>query len=135
MSMQDNLRTAQEFLGKIGSGDSPDEIAGMFGADLDWRIPGDTGVLPWVGHKTGRGNVSDFVRNTQTLMERIRFDVQDILASEDRAVIVGELASRIKSTGKTVETPFAIVLTISGSQITRFLMLENSFAVSAAARP
>jgi ketosteroid isomerase-like protein len=47
-------------------------------------------------------------------------------------VIVGELASRVKSTGQTVETAFA--LTVSGGEITRFRMLEDSFAVSRAAR-
>jgi uncharacterized protein len=49
-------------------------------------------------------------------------------------VIVGELASRVKSTSKTVETAFAFVLTVSGGEITRFRMLEDSFAVSRAAR-
>jgi hypothetical protein len=34
-----------------------------------------------------------------------------------------------------LKAAFAIVLTISGSEITRFLMLEDSFAVSRAARP
>jgi ketosteroid isomerase-like protein len=135
MSQKDNLRIAQEFLGKIGAGASAEEIAGLFSVDLQWDFPGDVGVLPWVKTKSGRGAVSDFVRDTQALMERVRFEVHDILAGEDRAVIVGELATRFKSTGKMVETPFAIVLTVSAGEITRFLMLENSFAVSAAARP
>lgn len=32
------------------------------------------------------------------------------------------------------ETSFAIVLSVAGGQITRFLMLEDSFAVSRVAR-
>jgi len=39
-----------------------------------------------------------------------------------------------KSTGKILETAFAFVLTVSGGKITRFRMLEDSFAVSRAAR-
>jgi ketosteroid isomerase-like protein len=49
-------------------------------------------------------------------------------------VILGSLASKLKRTGKVVTTDFAIVLTISNDQIIRFQMLEDSFAVSRAAR-
>jgi ketosteroid isomerase-like protein len=49
-------------------------------------------------------------------------------------VILGELATTVKRTHRTIEGSFAIVLTISGGRITRFQMLEDSFAVSQAAR-
>ena len=73
-------------------------------------------------------------RQHEALTEPLTFDVDDVMASDVRAVIVGELATRIKATDKVVETAFAIVLTISGDQILRFQMLEDSFAVSLAAR-
>ncbi|MBV6688043.1 nuclear transport factor 2 family protein [Xanthomonas euvesicatoria pv. physalidis] len=134
MSMQNNLAIAQNFLEKIGSGASPEAIAAMFSADLQWHIPGDPSALPWIGRRSGRGAVEAFVRDSGTLMERIPFEVHDLLASNDRAVIVGELASRITASGKLIETPFTIVLTITGNEISHFLMLEDSFAVAAAAR-
>jgi hypothetical protein len=49
-------------------------------------------------------------------------------------VIIGELTTLIKSSGKTVNTQFAIVLTISGDKIKRFQMLEDSFDLSRAVR-
>ena len=76
----------------------------------------------------------DFIRDTRPLIEQLRFDVQDILASVDRAVIVGELTTRISATGKVIESAFALILTVSNGAITRFQMLEDSFAVSRAAR-
>jgi ketosteroid isomerase-like protein len=91
-------------------------------------------ALPWIGHRTGRQAVVDFVSTTRALLEPLSFDVEDIAASDTRAVIVGELASRIRTTDKVVETAFAIILTVAGERITRFQMLENSFAVSLAAR-
>jgi uncharacterized protein len=54
--------------------------------------------------------------------------------SDTRAVIRGKLAARLKTTDKVVEAVFAIILTMSGGRITRFQMLEDSFAVSRAAR-
>jgi hypothetical protein len=72
--------------------------------------------------------------DTRRLIEQLRFDVQDILATDDRAVIVGELATRINATGKIIESAFALILTVSDGEITRFQMLQDSFAVSRAAR-
>lgn len=40
-------------------------------------------------------------------------DVQGILADEDRAVVFGDLASKVNATGKTIESPFALILNVS----------------------
>jgi ketosteroid isomerase-like protein len=51
------------------------------------------------------------------MIERISFEVHDILAGENRAVILGSLASRLKHTGRTINTDFAIVLTAADGEI------------------
>ena len=134
MSQNDTLRLAREFLGRMGSGDEPDEIAKLFSQTMEWEIAGDTGVLPWIGQKSGRAAITDFVNDSRAMIERISFEVRDILAGDDRAVILGSLTSKLKRTGKIVKTDFAIVLTITKREIVRFQMLEDSFAVSQAAR-
>ena len=68
------------------------------------------------------------------LVESLRFDIEGITADNDHAVIFGELASRVRMTGKIIETAFALILKISGGQVVRLQMLEDSFAVSRAAR-
>ncbi len=134
MNSQDNLRLAQRFLEQLGSGASPSDIAALCEPDLDWNIPGDAGVLPWIGHKTGNSAIADFVSDTQTMIERVSLEIHDVLASDARAVVLGHLQSRVTATGKLIDTSFAIVLTFTGDKIARFLMLEDSFAVSKAAR-
>jgi hypothetical protein len=61
------------------------EIAAMLSVDVQFEIQGDVGALPWIGRKTGRTSVADFIRDKRRLIEQLRFDVQDILASDDRA--------------------------------------------------
>jgi len=134
MSHQQNIAIAQRLLQGLGGGQDPAEIAALFGADLVFEIQGDDGVLPWIGRKTGRQAIEEFVRDIRALTEPITFDVEDILASDSRAAIVGALKTRIKATGKTTTAHFAIVLTITGDVVTRFQMLEDSFDVSRAAR-
>ena len=134
MSQDKNIAIAQQLLAGIGEGRAPETIAAMFAEDLRFEIQGDDGVLPWIGHKTGRQAAADFFREIRVLTEPVKFEVEDILGGPNRAVIVGELATRIKSTGKVSNSQFAIVLTISGEQIARFQMLEDSFDLSCAVR-
>ena len=135
MSQQDNILIAQRFLANLGTGAEAGVIALMFSEDVQFDIAGDAGALPWIGRGNGRGAASAFIRDTRVLIEQLRFDVVDILASEHRAAVVGELMTRVKATGKIIESAFVLVLTISGGVVTRFQMLEDSFAVSRAARP
>ena len=76
----------------------------------------------------------DFVRETRAFMEPLSFELRDLLVSDSRVAVLGELASKFISTGKVGKTAFAIVLTIADGQITHFLMLEDSYAVAQAAR-
>ena len=134
MNQNDTLHLAQEFLRRMGSGVEPSEIAKLFSETLEWDIAGDTAALPWIGHKSGRAAITDFVRDSRAMIERISFEVHDILASDNRAAILGSLTSKLKRNGNVVTTDFAIVLTVANGEIVRFQMLEDSFAVSQMAR-
>jgi ketosteroid isomerase-like protein len=134
MSHQQNIAIAQKLLEGIRSGRDPAEIATLFDADVIFEIQGDDGVLPWIGRKTGRQAIAHFIRDIRTLTEPVTFEVEDILASDSRAAIIGALQTRIKATGKIIATQFAIILTITGDVVTRYQMLEDSFDVSKAAR-
>ena len=132
--MQQNIEIARALLDGIASGRDPAEIAAPFAENLSFEIQGDDGVMPWVGRKVGRQAMADFIRDLRELTEPLAFDVEEILASETRAVIVGSLRSRIKTTGRITVSQFAIVLTIAGGIISRFQMLEDSFDLSKAVR-
>jgi ketosteroid isomerase-like protein len=134
MNQEKNIAVATKLLAGMGNGTDPDELAEMFDQDLSFEIQGDEGVLPWIGHKTGRQAAAGFFREIRIQTEPVKFEVDDILGSAERAVIIGELASRSKSSGKVFNTQFAIILTISGETITRFQMLEDSFALSRVVR-
>lgn len=58
--------------------------------------------------------------------------VSDILADGNRVIGLGELASRIRETGKLIETEFAFDFTVEDGQVIRFRMFEDSFAVAQA---
>lgn len=134
MHRQRNIEIARSLLEGIGQGRDPEEIATPFAEDLVFEVQGDADAMPWIGQQTGRRAMVDFLRDLRALTEPLAFDVDDILASDERAAIVGALQTRIKATGKVMASQFAIVLTIDNGIVTRFQMLEDSFALSRAAR-
>ena len=135
MADHPNIIIARRLLQGIADGHDPDEVAALFAPDVLFEIPGDEGVLPWIGHSTGREAVASFLRDQRALTEPVSFEVDDILVSDARVAIVGRLEVRIKKTGRLAASAFAIVLTIAGGAVTCFQMLEDSFDVSKAARP
>lgn len=132
--MNQNAAVAKTFLDAIARAHDPDDIAKLFDERLLFEIQGDPSAFPWIGQRTGRRAIVDFLQDVRRLTERLSFDVEDILVSESRAAIVGSLVTSVNATGKLIRSQFAIILTVSGSLITRFQMLENSFDVSNAAR-
>src|SRR5882762_3762941 len=65
MNQNDTLHLAQEFPGRRGSGAEPAEIATLFCEHMEYEIAGDTGVLPWIGKKSGRAAITDFVNDSR----------------------------------------------------------------------
>lgn len=131
--MTDTIRSAVvEFFRRTAS-ETPQDISALFSEDVDWDIAGDVDAVSWIGRKTGRKGVADFYQAICDLLVSERFEVKDILVQGERAIALGELESRVKSTGKLIVSEFAFDLTIRDGLIVRFRMFEDSFAVAQAA--
>ena len=131
---EQNKALAQRFLAAMGRREEPEKIASMFSEDVAFEIPGDTGVLPWVGRYRGRPAVVEFVTSLRRLTTPLWFNVKDVLANETRAVVVVDLATKLNGTSETIETEACIVMEIREGLIHRYLMTEDSFEVSRKAR-
>lgn len=125
-----NLALAQTILEKIGRRDPPREISQHVAEDVSMEIPGDETVMPWVGYHKGRAAFERFLTDQRNLIHTNWQRVDDVLASDTRAVIIGELSATFPKQGKDIQTFFVIVLTINDNLVTRFQMYEDSFAGS-----
>ncbi|GAB3482183.1 nuclear transport factor 2 family protein [Amycolatopsis cihanbeyliensis] len=109
--------------------------AAYFAGTVHWDIPGATGIVPWIGPRTGKAQVAEFFARFGDYLERDRFEVRRIIADGPHAVVIGELRSRVRATGRIIESPFAVDITVQDGLITRYVMFEDSWRVAEATRP
>ncbi|MFE7507196.1 nuclear transport factor 2 family protein [Promicromonospora sp. NPDC057488] len=118
------------------AGASPQELAGRFHEDVDWFIQGDTAAVPWIGRKTGRAGVAEHFEQLGLSVRPEAFEIDTILADGDRAVVLGTFRAVVLATGRAMDSEYAFDVTVDDAGlITRYHMLEDSWAVSRAARP
>lgn len=129
------IDVANELLRRFAAKEAPERIAELFSEDVDWYIAGDLAAVPWIGRKTGRAGVTDFWGQIQDRLANKHFTISDIFTRGDRVVIMGDLESELRSTGKSIVTDYVFDLDVIGDQITRFRMLEDTHAVAQALVP
>ena len=98
---QPNSAIAQQFLEKLGTGAPPAEVASLVSENVSFEIPGDTDAFPWIGARVGRPAFEAFIRDQRELLVPNSFQVDDILESADRAVILGSCLRRSRRTRRS----------------------------------
>lgn len=122
------LNMVQAFLKAMGQRDL-NAIVELFSEQLDWFIPGDEKLAPWLGKREDKDGVRDFFSLLWSATEPITAQVDHLFVDGDQAVVVGTFSTRMLTTGKVVDSLFYIDLTIEGGLITRYRLLEDSLAV------
>jgi ketosteroid isomerase-like protein len=123
-----------KYFSYMAQGKTPEEISGLFGEEVDWDIPGDVNNVPWIGKRNSRSDIAEFIRTLRELTVPISFEVHKIIANMEDAVALGTLETRVKSTQEIIKTDFAFYFVVKDKLITKFRLLEDSFAVTQAVR-
>lgn len=123
----------EQYFEGLESGAEPESIASLFNENVDFYVPGHTVLFPWTGRRKGRAGVADFINDLHSKVDSIVLDVRSMLVDGAEAVVLGGMESRVKNTGKILETEFVIAFTVHNALITRFRLFEDhcSFALSA----
>ncbi|GAA2230595.1 hypothetical protein GCM10010413_30090 [Promicromonospora sukumoe] len=130
-------RTAmEEMFAAWGAGATPEELAERFHEDVDCFIPGDTETVPWIGRKVGRAGIAEHFAQLAEGVTTEAWEVDTIMTHGNRAVMLGSFRPRVIATDRVIESEYAVDVAVDeAGLITRYHMLEDSWAVSEAARP
>lgn len=119
-SAETTRKIVNQYFSLVSAGAAPDEIASLFSENIDWNIPGNTAMVPWIGRRKGRAGVADFIRDLRNQTLPIHFRVRTIIADGENAVALGELQTKVISTGKIIETEFAFDFAVREGLIVQF---------------
>eukprot|EP01132_Coremiostelium_polycephalum_P005865 gene5865-7296_t len=108
-----------------------EEVLKFFGDKVDWNIPGNREVAPWVGRRSSK----DELRNTYfphvwegTEIRSLTWD-QMIFQDNGTAILTGDFVSFLPKTGKLYSSPVTIQFNVSldTGLITKYVLLEDSY--------
>jgi ketosteroid isomerase-like protein len=111
----------------LQDGRAPSELAAHFDEGVDWFIPGDSDVVPWIGRKYGRAGVAQFFRQFAELTVPEPFDVRALVCEGDHCVVLGDLVTLVRARGHEIVSDFALDVEVRG-QLTCYHMLEDTLA-------
>jgi len=91
-------------------------------------------IMPWAGTSHGP---QAFLDNPATMFARWEneaFNVTTMFACDENVAVFGDFRYRSHSLGKTVSSPFSILVKVVGGKVTYLQFLEDSYATAASFR-
>jgi ketosteroid isomerase-like protein len=135
MSTTEETRAvAMDYFRRMGTRES-EQVAALFADEVDWFIPGNQVVAPWLGRRGTRTEVAEFYRLLWSAVTPLGADLQHLLVDGEVAVATGEFTSRMNRTGRVLESPFSIVFLVRDGRIVRYRLLEDSHGVVVSLAP
>lgn len=101
-------------------------ITQLFAESIDWDIPGNEELAPWLGKRTKRTEVADFFKLLWQSIEPISAQIDHILVDGDFAIAAGHFSSRMNRSGQIYSSMFSAHFTVKNSQIVRYRLQEDS---------
>lgn len=126
MSAQDNTRLIQESYAAFGRGDIP-AVLDYLTDDIEWYGAGPK-ELPLAGIWRGRDEVREFFKNLNETQEILTFEPQDFIAEGDTVVVLLRYRTRVKATGRIVETDLVHVFTVRNGKVARLRQFYDTAA-------
>ncbi|GAA3007982.1 nuclear transport factor 2 family protein [Kitasatospora albolonga] len=127
-TVRGTAETVQEFFNRFGAGDRTGMLE-LFAETTDFEVPGAP-TVPWTGQRSTHGQIAEFIRSATEDVATKAFNVDHILVDGQHAVVLGDFAHEVLSTGKVFASRFALHVTVTDGLITTYRMYENSVAAA-----
>jgi uncharacterized protein len=127
MNEGNNVRIVKEAYLAYQEGDIP-ALLKFLTDDVRWLEVGPEDLIPTAGERKGREQVKEFFATLDASEDVQSLIPQHFVAQGDSVVVLGELKSRVKSTGLLIKSPWVHVFTLSDGMIKEFRSFYDSAA-------
>jgi ketosteroid isomerase-like protein len=139
MNEQQNTETIKAMYAAFARGDVQ-TIMSALTDDVQWSLDGPA-TIPFAGTRRGPAEVMGFFQALGSTQENQKLTIDTYVAQGDVVATSGRYAARVKSTGKSFDSPIAHFFTFRNGKVSKFvdfgdtaLMAETYEQASAAAR-
>lgn len=101
----------------------------LLAKDINWCIPGNEAIAPWVGVRTNKNQIKDALELLWLNNEPISGTIAHIAADENVVICSGEFESLMLKTGKTFKSLFFTKITVVDGLIVKYTLLEDTFGL------
>lgn len=102
--------------------------------DVTWDHTGPENV-PLNKVYQGHAGIGEFFSILDETQDKVAFDVHELHGSGDRVVALGHFGWKVKATGKTWDSDFAMVFTVNNGLVTHWNIIFDKTAEAVAFQP
>ena len=128
-----NIQVVEQLYTAFGGGDVPG-ILGVLSEDVDWLFVGRPQDVPFAGPRRGHQQMIEFFTIVGQTVEVFEFGPSEIMAFDDKVLVLGHERVRVRATDKIFETDWAHLFTIQDGKIVRLREFYDTATIAAAYR-
>lgn len=128
MTEHPTRKTVLEFLEAFYSGNI-ERALGLCTDDIDFLSHAPVDLLPHLGHRRGRQELSETWRTLHTRYSSMRYEVPFIVAEDEQAACVIRIFFRKSDRDRVVQADIADFYTLRAGRIARIRQFMDSFSV------
>ena len=106
-----------------------EKIIAMFPEELDWCVPGDETIAPWLGTRNTRDQVREFFELLWQNTEAVSAMIDHIAIVGNVVISSGNFVTRMVKTNKVYKSLFFTEITIVEGLIVKYRLLEDTFGL------
>lgn len=133
MNSQQNLEIVRKAYQDFTSGNIPALLESL-SPEVEWFIPGPTGVIPFAGPRRGRQQVAKFFAALAESQVAKQFEPQEFIESGDKVIVLGHQEWQVKATSRVYADDWAHVFWLHAGKIVRFREYHDTDAEASAHR-
>lgn len=118
----------EEFLSLLSARN--EAIVNLFSEVIDWDIQGNEKKAIWIGKLKSKNEVANFFKLLWENIKPLSANIDDVLINNNKVGIFGNFSVIMNKSGIQINSNFSIYLVITAGKITKYRLLEDSYAVS-----
>lgn len=104
-------------------------IMKLFPESLDWHVPGNDTIAPWLGYRNTHDEVREFFELLWKNTESVSAKINHIATDQNVVISSGSFETLMIKTGKILKSLFFTEITIVDGVITKYILLEDTFGL------